>query len=221
MSEDQETPAPKTPAPQEKRPAPGNKNGNGKARSGKGLAALMLVLGLLVGLFLGGLVGLFIPRTGVLDGLPGTVAPSPTPTPVPTIVERIVEVDKPVTPAGCLVALEDLSDYLNELSDSREALMRADLARVSGDEEAASSGLAEVDRQLRSLILAGNARSLRSAVDQCRSASGEPPEPDAAPATPEPDATSDAEPTPTAPNDPATPSASPTPQQSPEPIEGS
>lgn len=148
----------------------GGKKGNLAPRrsAGRGLAALLLILGLLIGLLFGGLVGLFTPRTGVLEGLPGTVEPSPVPTPVPTTVTRTVEVERLITPEACLDALDDLTAYVADLADVREALMRADLARVAGDEEAAGTGLADVDRRLRSLILSANARSLRSAVQSCQ-----------------------------------------------------
>lgn len=213
-----------------------------KTSSGKGLAALLLILGLMIGTLFGGLVGLFSPRTGVLEGLPGTAEPTPVPTPVPTTVTRTVEVEKPVTPRDCLDALDDLTAYLDDLADSREALMRADLARVSGDEQTAAAGFAEVDRELRALILAANAQSLSSAIEDCRaqadssnSRNSEPQETpiDAPQETPSPEPEPEVTPSPEAEDDESSPEAEdepaadadedplpvPTPQSSPESTE--
>lgn len=161
-----------------------------KRSSGKGLAALMFFLGLLLGVLLGGIAGIYGPRTGVLQDLPGPVETTPAPAPSPTTITRTVEVEVLRTPQDCLDALDDLTGHIDRLTESREALMRADLARVSGDDEAAGTGFAEVDRQLRALIIAGNTRSLRSSIDNCRDAG------DGAASTPSPEPSPTAEPSP-------------------------
>lgn len=144
-----------------------------KRSSGKGPAALMLVLGLLLGTLLGGVAALFAPRTGVLEDLPGREEPVTQPSVRPRTVTRIVEVDRPVTPQECLAALDDLTEHRDDLNGIREELMKADLARVSGDADVAESGFAEVDRRLRALVIAGSSRSLQSAIQTCRTEGSE------------------------------------------------
>src|SRR5687768_15349967 len=80
-------------------------------RSGRGPAALMLVLGLLLGTLVGGVAALFAPRTGVLEDLPELDEPVTQPSVEPRTVTRIVEVDRPVTPQECLAALDDLTEH--------------------------------------------------------------------------------------------------------------
>lgn len=180
-----------------------------KRSSGKGLAALMFLVGLLIGVLLGGFAGIFAPRTGVLQDLPG---PSET-TPAPPTITRTVEVEVEVfrTPQDCLNALDDLTGHVDRLAGSRETLMRADLARVSGDEEGASTGFADVDRQLRALIIAGNTRSLRAAVENCRDAG------DAGASTSSPEPSPAAEPSPAPAETPGTPESPETPEAPAEP----
>lgn len=171
--------------------------------SGKGLAAVMLILGLLLGTLAGGLIGVFAPRTGVLENLPQARDPNPTPvpSPVPTTVTRTVEVETFVTPEDCLAALDDLTTNSDEVAGAREALMRAEVERASGDDQAADNGFAEVDRRLRSLIIAGSTQSLRTAIENCRDRR----DPGAAPpTTPTPLETAE-------PGSAETPAASPTP----------
>ncbi len=182
-----------------------------KRSSGKGLAALMLFVGLLIGVLLGGIAGIFAPRTGVLEDLPGPSETTPAPAATPATITRTVEVPVFQTPQDCLDALDDLTGHIDRLAESRQALMRADLARVSGDEEAAGTGLAEVDRQLRALMIAGNTRSLRSAVDNCRAAG----EGGTAAATPAPGTTAEPSPVPT--ETPGTPEGPETPEAPAEP----
>jgi hypothetical protein len=178
-------------------------------RSGKGPAALMLLLGLLLGTLVGGVGALFAPRTGVLEDLPELDEPVTPPSFEPRTVTRIVEVDKPVTPQECLAALDDLIEHRDDLSGIREQLMKADLARVSGDSDVAESGLAEVDRRLRALVIAGSSRSLQSAIQTCRSKGNEQgaspspspsPSPSLSPTDPAPSST-DSPPEPVVPSD--------------------
>lgn len=163
----------KEPVPSNHRP-PSGKPKKERKSSGKGLAALMLVVGLLIGMLLGGLLGIFAPRNGFLQSLPAPseAGPESTPQPSPTTITRTVEVETLRTPRECVAALDDLMSQFDDLSEAREALMRADLARVSGNEDAAGSGLADVDRRLRLLIIAANTQSLRAAIETCRAEAG-------------------------------------------------
>lgn len=136
--------------------------------SRKGVPILMLVLGLIAG----AAGGFFLHRSGLFEQVLG-VEPSPTPTPTPTPVIERVTVETVRTPRQCLVAIDGLRDALDDLEDLRRRLMEADIARSGGNQEIANRAYSDVDQGLRAALIALQAKTLQTAIDECHAKADE------------------------------------------------
>ena len=155
----------------------------------------MLLFGLLIGLVAG-----FIARQTDLGGMlqPAEVT---GPAVAPEIKEVIV--DRPITPPACITSLREVTEVIDSLAGARTALLQADLAWATGDENAGAEAYTRVDQLLRRNLVTLSAAPLQAAISECRASSQEPEtaEPVETPEPPSP------APTPTEPTAPATPGA--------------
>lgn len=131
--------------------------------SRKGVPLLMLLLGFIAG----AAGGFFLHRSGLFDPILG-VEPSRTPTPAPTPIIERVPVETVRTPRQCLVAIDGLRDALDDLEPVRRRLMEADIARSGANQEIANRAYSDVDQALREALIALQAKTLQTAIDECR-----------------------------------------------------
>ena len=117
---------------------------------------------LLLGVLIGGAVGLMIADRPIVERV---LNRSPKPTPPP----KTVTVEKETTPTSCVIAIDTLADALASLTGARQQLMQGDVARASGDQNAAARAYADVDTALRNVEVETTKQPLRSAMDDCKS----------------------------------------------------
>lgn len=158
-----------------------------------GLAFGMLLFGLLIGLVAG-----FIARQTDLGGM---LQPAEVTGPAVAPEIREVIVDRPITPASCITSLGEVTEVIDSLAGARTALLQADLAWATGDEDAGAEAYTRVDQLLRRNLVTLSAAPLQAAISECRASSQEPEaaEPVETPEPPSP------APTPSGPIDPVTP----------------